>query len=75
MFMARLPARKFRKYECTGAAALESKARNASVASDENKGDKKEVVGDVQTIEKVFGGDNKKPVGAVDAVETAINTR
>lgn len=72
MFMARIPARKFRKYECTGQAAIESKARGASVASDEEKGHEKDVVGDVQTIEKVFG--NGKEAG-VDATETALYTR
>ena len=73
MFMAKVPARKFRKYECTGEAALESKARMNSATSDEEHGHKKDIVGDVETIERVYGDESK--VGAVDAVETAINTR
>jgi len=68
--MARVPARKFRQYECTGTAALESKMRNASAASDEEQG-KKDIVGDVQTIEKVFGDEK----GVADVVETAMMTR
>lgn len=72
MFMNHVPARKFKGYECTGQAALDSKMRSASVDSDEEKGNKKDIVGDVSTVEKVFG-DGKE--GAIDAVETAINTR
>lgn len=71
MFMAHVPARKFRKYECTGSAALESKMRNTSADSDAEQGSKK-MHGDVETIEMVFGGPEKR---VADAVETAINTR
>lgn len=68
LVMARVPARKFRQYECTGNAALESKMRNASAASHEEAGHKKDVVGDVETIERVYG--NEKTVA--DAVETVV---
>ena len=63
MFMAKLPARQFRKYECTGQAAIESKMRHARGSEDEGKEQA------VETIEKVFG--DKKAVG--DVVETAIH--
>lgn len=72
MFMNHVPARKFRTYECTGQAALDSKIRNGSTASDEERGEKKQGAGGVETIERVYGTDDK---GAMDAVETAINTR
>lgn len=62
MFMARLPARKFRKYVCTGQAAIESKMRNTR-RSEESKGDT------VETIDKVFG--DKRAVANV--VETAMH--
>lgn len=65
MFMARLPARKFRKYVCTGQAAIESKARQPSHSEDsENKDD-----GNVETIERVYG-DTK---GVAGVVETAVH--
>lgn len=67
MFNARLPARKFRKYECTGQAAIESKMRHARGSDDSIKDSKEEAA---ETIEKVFG--DKKAVG--DVVETAIHT-
>lgn len=67
MFHARLPARKFRKYVCTGAAALESKAHAEGSDSDEKSGKHGE---GVETIEHVYG--QEKHVAA--AVETAINT-
>lgn len=73
MFLAKVPARRFRKYECTGQAALESKTRRDSATSDEEHGHKKNIVGDVETIERVYGDESK--AGATDAVETAINTR
>ena len=64
MFMARLPARKFRKYVCTGQAAIESKMRNARNSDEgEAKGPT------VETIEKVYG--DKR--GVADVVETAVN--
>ena len=64
MFMARLPARKFRKYVCTGQAAIESKMRNARKSEEgEAKGPT------VETIEKVYG--DKR--GVADVVETAVN--
>lgn len=66
MFLARVPARKFRKYVCTGQAALESKNRNAHHAEDEGKESKD---GTVETIERVYG--DKKAVAGV--VETAVN--
>jgi hypothetical protein len=66
MFMARLPARKFRKYECTGQAAIESKMRHARASEDGNQDSKEEAT---ETIEKVFG--DKKAVA--DVVETAIH--
>lgn len=69
MFQARLPARKFRKYVCTGAAAVESRARNESIANssddDSEKGGKH---GTVETIERVWG--NEK--GVADVTEAAI---
>jgi MFS transporter, SP family, sugar:H+ symporter len=65
MFMARLPARKFRKYVCTGQAALESKARGTMESGDE----KQSKDGAVETIERVYG--DKKGVAGV--VETAVN--
>lgn len=66
MFMARLPARKFRKYVCTGQAALESKNRNARHSEEESKESKD---GNVETIERVYG--DKKGVAGV--VETAVH--
>jgi MFS transporter, SP family, sugar:H+ symporter len=72
MFQKRLPARKFRKYVCTGRAAIESKRRNASIAGSERGsgsegGEKKG--GMVQTIEHVWGDER----GVADVVETAFN--
>ena len=72
MFLNRVPARKFRKYECTGQAALDSKMRSNSGASDEEKGHKHHIVGDVETIEKVLG--EPKEAG-MEAAEIAVNTR
>ena len=66
MFMARLPARKFRKYVCTGQAAIEGKMRNARRSEDGGEDSKKETV---ETIEKVFG--DKKAVA--DVVENALH--
>ncbi len=66
MFMARLPARKFRSYVCTGPAALESKLRNTHGSDDENEDAKGEAT---ETIEVVYG--DRKAVAGV--VETAMN--
>ena len=66
MFNARLPARKFRKYVCTGQAAIESKMRNARASEDRTEEPKSETV---ETIEKVFG--DKK--GVSDVVESAMH--
>lgn len=66
MFMAKLPARKFRKYECTGQAAIESKMRYARRSEDGEKDSKEDTV---ETIEKVF--EDKQPVSNV--AETAIH--
>lgn len=68
MFAARLPARKFRTYVCTGQAALDSKNRNTSVAEDDDKsaGGKD---GTVETIERVYGDEK----GVANVVETAMN--
>ena len=66
MFMAGLPARKFRSYVCTGQAAIESKMRNArqSEEGEDVKG------GEVaETMEAVYG--DKR--GVADVVETAVN--
>ena len=70
MFAQRLPARQFRKYVCTGRAALASTRRNGSLAgSGSEDGDKREHKdGTVETIERVFG--NEK--GVVAAAETAV---
>ena len=65
MFMARLPARKFRTYVCTGQAAIESKMRNAR-KSEEGGDEKGEVA---ETMDKVYG--DKRAVA--DVVESAIN--
>ena len=67
MFAARLPARKFRSYVCTGRAAIESKMRNGSDSDDDKSTGGKD--GTVQTIERVFG--DEKGVSAV--VETAMH--
>lgn len=66
MFMARLPARKFRKYQCTGQAAIESKMRHAEASTSGERDSKEQAT---ETIEKVFGDD--KAVAGV--VETAIH--
>ena len=65
--MARLPARKFRKYECTGQAAIESKMRHARASEDDDNNNSKMEA--VEAVEKIFG--DKKAVG--DVVETAIH--
>jgi MFS transporter, SP family, sugar:H+ symporter len=66
MFMARLPARKFRKYVCTGQAAVESKNRHAQQAEEKDEEENGETA---ETIERVYG--DKRGVAGV--VETAVN--
>ena len=66
MFMARLPARKSRKYVCTGQAATESKQRNTHASeSNDNEGNDD----GTKAVEKVFG--DKKAVA--DVVATAMH--
>jgi tellurite resistance protein len=66
MFTARLPARKFRKYVCTGQAAIESKLRDVRQSEEKDE----EVKGETaETIERVYG--DKRAVAGV--VETAMN--
>ena len=70
MFEKRLPARKFRKYECTSRAALESKARNnAASDSDDASVGKKDGHGTVETIERVYGDEK----GVPNVMEPAMN--
>jgi len=67
MFMMKLPARKFRKYVCTGQAAIESKNRNLQQTSSD--GQEKGADGTVETIERVWGDER----GIADIMETALN--
>lgn len=67
MFMMKLPARKFRKYVCTGQAAIESKNRNMQRTSSD--GTEKNDGGTIETIERVWGGER----GVADVMETALN--
>ena len=66
MFVARLPARKFRKHVCTSQADIESKMRDAR-ASEEKDEETKDA--GTQAVEKVFG--DRKAVA--DVVETAMH--
>lgn len=69
MFAERLPAKKFRKYECTGTAALESKMRGGGRGSGSDAGGGGEEKGPTTTaIERAFDEHNTPQV----ATETAI---
>ena len=67
MFLARLPARKFRKYVCTSQAAIDSKLREARQSEDRSDSEKGETV---QTIERVFG--DEKAVANVAETATYV---
>ncbi|KAK5138479.1 hypothetical protein LTR08_000065 [Meristemomyces frigidus] len=69
MFEQRLPARQFRKYVCTGRAAVESTRRNVSVSGSSSEDDAKREHkdGTVETIERVYGDEK----GVVAVAETA----
>ena len=71
MFAQRLPARKFRKYVCTGRAAMASTRRSGSLAGSgsENSDTREHKDGTIETIERVFG-DGK---GVIAVAETAAH--